>query len=63
MKRALILGLCLVPLCSLAAPAVTKPTGLAAEEQRRTVELRNRLCADRDLSCAYVDSLLVTRAW
>lgn len=57
MKRALILGLCLVPLCSVAAPAVTKPTGLTAEEEHRTAELRNRLCADKELSCAYVNEL------
>jgi membrane-bound lytic murein transglycosylase B len=57
MKRALILGLCLVPLCSLAAPAVTKANDLTVEEQHRTTELRNRLCADKELSCAYVNAL------
>lgn len=57
MKRALILGLCLVPLCTLAAPAVTKASDLTAEEQHRTTELRNRLCADKELSCAYVNAL------
>ena len=57
MKRALILGLCLVPFCAVAATAVTKPAGLTADEQHRAVDLQNRLCADKQLSCAYVDTL------
>jgi membrane-bound lytic murein transglycosylase B len=57
MKRALILGLCLTALCSMAARAVAKPTDLTADEEHRATELRNRLCADKQLSCDYVDSL------
>ena len=57
MKRTLILALCLIPAWATVAHAVTKPTGPAAEEERRKAELRNRLCADRDLSCGYVTAL------
>jgi membrane-bound lytic murein transglycosylase B len=57
MKRALIAVLCLMPFCSVAAPAVTKPAALIAEEKHRAAELRNRLCADKELSCLYVNEL------
>src|SRR5580698_10309774 len=57
MKRALILGLCLMALCSMAARAVAKPSGLTADEENRAEQLRNRLCADKELNCEYVDSL------
>jgi membrane-bound lytic murein transglycosylase B len=56
MKRTLLVALCLVPFC-WAAAAVAKPAGLTAEEQNRAAELRNRLCADKELSCGYVKSL------
>ena len=57
MKRTLILGLCLMPFCAAVTHAITKPAGVAAAEERRKTELRNHLCADRDLNCAYVTAL------
>lgn len=57
MKRTLILALCLLPAWAAAARAITKPVGVAAEEEHRKAELRNRLCADRGLNCAYVTEL------
>lgn len=57
MKRTLILALCLVPAWAAGARAITKPAGVAAEEERRKTELRARLCADRELNCAYVTAL------
>jgi hypothetical protein len=38
---------------TLETPATTKPAD-PAEEEQRTTELQNRLCADRKLSCAYL---------
>jgi len=58
MKRTLILALCLMSLAAAETAATTKPAGLTAEEERRKTELQNRLCADRELSCAYVAGLL-----
>jgi len=58
MKRTLILALCLMSLAAAKTAATTKPAGLTAEEDRRKTELENRLCADRELSCAYVTGLL-----
>ena len=59
MKRAFIVGLCLVPFWSLAALASTKPSAaLTADEQHRMSDLHRRLCADKELSCDYVDQLL-----
>lgn len=57
MKRTLILALCLLSLDMAEAAATTKPAGLTPEEERRKTELQNRLCADRELSCAYVTAL------
>lgn len=57
MKRSLILALCLVAPCSMAARAVAKPAGLTADEEHRAEQLRNRLCADKELNCEYVDAL------
>jgi membrane-bound lytic murein transglycosylase B len=57
MKRTLILALCLMAVWAAAAHAITKPAGVAAEEEHRKAELRSRLCADRDLSCAYITAL------
>ena len=37
--------------------ATAKPTGLTVEEGRRETDLLNRLCADKELDCAYVTSL------
>ena len=57
MERLLIVALCLMSLCSVSARAVTRPSDLTADEQHRAAELRTRLCADRELSCAYVNAL------
>jgi len=57
MKRTLILVLCLMPAWTAVAHANTKPASVAAEEEHRKTELRNRLCADRGLNCAYVTAL------
>jgi membrane-bound lytic murein transglycosylase B len=57
MKRMLILALCLMSQGILEA-AATRVASPAAEEERRKVELQNRLCADSKLSCAYVIALL-----
>ncbi len=58
MKRTLILALCLMSLDAAEAAAITKQAGLTNEEEHRKTELQNRLCADRELSCAYVTALL-----
>ena len=58
MKRTLILALCLMSHGTLEATATTKPATLTTEEEHRKTELQNRLCADRELSCAYVTTLL-----
>jgi membrane-bound lytic murein transglycosylase B len=58
MKSTLILVLCLMVLASPETAANTKPAGLTAEEEHRKTELQNRLCADKELSCAYVTGLL-----
>jgi membrane-bound lytic murein transglycosylase B len=58
MNRTLILALCLMSLGAAETAAITKPSGLTTEEEHRKVELQNRLCADRELSCAYVMALL-----
>jgi membrane-bound lytic murein transglycosylase B len=57
MKRTLILALCLIPFCAAGTNAGANLAGLNAEETRRMTELQNRLCSDRNLSCAYVTSL------
>ena len=57
MKRTLILALCLIPFCAAGTHAGANLAGLDAEEARRMTELQNRLCSDRNLSCAYVTSL------
>src|SRR5229473_6678419 len=58
MKRTLVFALCVISLGAIATAATTKPAGLTAEEDLRKAELQNRLCADRELSCAYVTALL-----
>jgi membrane-bound lytic murein transglycosylase B len=58
MKRTLILALCLMSNGALKAAATTKPAAPASEEEHRKTELKNRLCADKELSCAYVTALL-----
>jgi membrane-bound lytic murein transglycosylase B len=58
MKRTLILVLCLMLHGAVETAATTRPAGLTTEEELRKTELQNRLCADRELSCAYVTALL-----
>jgi membrane-bound lytic murein transglycosylase B len=58
MKRTLILALCLITHGALEATATTKPAAPTTEEEHRKTDLQNRLCADRELSCAYVTTLL-----
>ncbi len=58
MMRALILMLCLVPPVALEAATTTKSAARTTEEEQRKTELQNRLCADRELSCAYVSAIL-----
>lgn len=59
MKRAFIIGLCLIPLWPLGALAVSKPSAaLTSDEQHRMADLHRRLCADKELSCEYVNQLL-----
>src|SRR5579872_7295227 len=58
-KRALIAGLCLISFWSVAASASTKPSAtLTMDEQHRMADLHRRLCADKELSCDYVDQVL-----
>jgi membrane-bound lytic murein transglycosylase B len=57
MKRTLILALCLMSLHATETAATMKSAGLTVEEELRKTELQNRLCADRELSCAYVTVL------
>src|SRR5579862_2170110 len=57
MNRMLILALCLLSVGAAESAATTKLAGLTAEEEHRKVELQNRLCADRELSCAYIKTL------
>jgi membrane-bound lytic murein transglycosylase B len=52
------LALCLVSFGATNTAATSKPTGLTVEEERRETDLQNRLCADKELDCAYVTSLL-----
>jgi membrane-bound lytic murein transglycosylase B len=58
MMRTLILALCLVSPVALEAATTTKSAARATEEEQRKTELQNRLCADRELSCAYVSAIL-----
>src|ERR1700692_4303473 len=58
MNRTLILALSLLSLGAAETAAITKPAGLTTEEEHRKVELQNRLCADKELSCDYVTALL-----
>jgi membrane-bound lytic murein transglycosylase B len=58
MKRALILAVCLISHGALEATANTKPEAPTTEEEHRKTDLQNRLCADRELSCAFVTALL-----
>ncbi len=56
--RALILALCLMSHGALKAVATTKSAAPTTEEAHRKTQLQNRLCADRELSCAYVTAIL-----
>ncbi len=58
MRRALILAFFLTSHASLGAAAATKVATPANVEEQRKAELQNRLCADSELSCAYVIALL-----
>lgn len=58
MKRTLILALFLISHGILEVATATKVATPAAEEEHRKAELQNRLCADSELSCAYVTALL-----
>jgi hypothetical protein len=44
--------------CAAKTAAGTNPAGLTPEEEHRKLELQNRLCADRELSCIYVTAIL-----
>ena len=59
MKRTLILALFLMSLGILGGVAATKVGDPFIEEEHRKAELQNRLCADSELSCAYVTALLI----
>jgi membrane-bound lytic murein transglycosylase B len=58
LMRALILALCLMSHGALKAVATTKSAAPTTEEAHRKTQLQNRLCADRELSCAYVTAIL-----
>jgi membrane-bound lytic murein transglycosylase B len=58
MKRTLILALFLMSQGILEGVAATKVGDPSTEEEHRKAELHNRLCADSELSCAYVTALL-----
>ena len=58
MKRTLILALFLMSHGILEATETTKPATPTSEEEHRKTELQHRLCADSELSCAYVTALL-----
>lgn len=58
MKRTLILALFLMSHGILEAAETTKPATPATEEEHRKTELQHRLCAESELSCAYVTALL-----
>lgn len=58
MKCTLILALWLMSHGTSEAAAIKKPAAPTAEEALRKTDLQNRLCADRELSCAYVTALL-----
>jgi membrane-bound lytic murein transglycosylase B len=58
MKRTLIVTMCLMSLGAAKTPANKKPAALTVEEGHRKTELQARLCADKELSCAYVTALL-----
>src|SRR5579862_2010535 len=59
MKHVLSLALCFVCLHAAASRAVAAvdASGLTAQEQQREFTLRNKLCANRSLSCDYVDTI------
>ena len=57
-RHTLILALCLISHSAFEATATTKPAAPTPDEEYRNTDLQNRLCADRELSCAYVTALL-----
>jgi membrane-bound lytic murein transglycosylase B len=58
MRRTLIFALFLMFHGILEATEPTKPVTPTTEEEHRKTELQHRLCADSELSCAYVTALL-----
>jgi len=54
MKRTLILALYLMSHGTLETAATTKPADPSTDEEQRKTELQNGLCADWELSCAYL---------
>ena len=59
MKHVVTLALCFLCLhgAALRAGAAVDGSGLTPAEKQREIALRNRLCANKNLSCAYVDSI------
>lgn len=58
MRRTLIFALFLMFHGILEATEPTKPVTPTTEEEHRKTDLQHRLCADGELSCAYVTALL-----
>jgi membrane-bound lytic murein transglycosylase B len=57
MKSALVLTLCLASLGEATTAAASSAGGLTTAEEYRKTRLQERLCALRELDCAYVTSL------
>jgi membrane-bound lytic murein transglycosylase B len=59
MKHVLSLALCFVCFHAAASRAVAAvdASGLTSQERQREITLRNRLCANRNVSCEFVDSI------
>jgi membrane-bound lytic murein transglycosylase B len=59
MKHVFTLALCFVCLlaASVRAAAAVDGSGLAPVEKQREVALRDRLCANKKLSCTYIDTI------
>ena len=59
MKHVLSLALCFVCFHAAASRAVAAvdASGLTSQERQREITLRNRLCANRNVRCEYVDSI------
>ena len=59
MRHVLSLALCFVclPMAAWCASATVDGSGLTSIERQREITLRNRLCANKNLTCDYVDAL------